>query len=145
MDDQYYRVVILRDLVNTIDEIAEGLINHVPGLICSNRDWFRSRNMHYARKMAQLARVYGAAVVAETTDRKKALEVHSFLLSRGLRLLPFGDPLPECDLDRAELAEIAKASSQQEPSVTDESASVVPSDADDSLVHNNSSVHAVLD
>ena len=121
MDDQYYRVVILRDLVNSIDEIAEGLINHVPGLICTNRDWYRSRNMHYARKMAHLARVYGSAVVAETTDKKKALEVHSFLLCRGLRLLPFGDPLPECDIDRTELAEIAKDSRQEPPSFNDKS------------------------
>jgi hypothetical protein len=121
MDDQYYRVVILRDLVNSIDEIAEGLINHVPGLICTNRDWYRSRNMHYARKMAHLARVYGSAVVAETTDKKKALEVHSFLLCRGLRLLPFGDPLPECDIDRTELAEIAKDSRQESPSFNDKS------------------------
>jgi hypothetical protein len=121
MDDQYYRIVILRDLVNSIDEIAEGLINHVPGLICTNRDWYRSRNMHYARKMAHLARVYGSAVVAETTDKKKALEVHSFLLCRGLRLLPFGDPLPECDIDRTELAEIAKDSRQESPSFNDKS------------------------
>ena len=121
MDDQYYRIVILRDLVNSIDEIAEGLINHVPGLICTNRDWYRSRNMHYARKMAHLARVYGSAVVAETTDKKKALEVHSFLLCRGLRLLPFGDPLPECDIDLTELAEIAKDSRQESPSFNDKS------------------------
>lgn len=134
MDDQYYRVVILRDLVNSIDEIAEGLINHVPGLICSNRDWYRSRNMHYARKMAHLARVYGSAVVAETTDKKKALEVHSFLLSRGLRLLPFGEPLPECDIDRTELAEIPKGSRQESPSLNNTSTIEIRSD----LVENDS-------
>jgi hypothetical protein len=71
--------------------------------------------------MAHLARVYGSAVVAETTDKKKALEVHSFLLCRGIRLLPFGDPLPECDIDRTELAEIAKDSRQEPPSFNDKS------------------------
>jgi hypothetical protein len=107
VNNRYYRVVILRDLVNSIDEVAEALINHVPGLICSNRDWYRSRNMQYARKMAQLARVYGSAVVAESTDEKKAFEIYSYLLSRGLRLHPFGEAIPECEIDRTELTEIS--------------------------------------
>jgi hypothetical protein len=87
--------------------------------------------MHYARKIAHLARVYGSAVVAETTDKKKALEVHSFLLSRGLRLLPFGEPLPECDIDRTELAEIAKGSIQESPSLNDTSTLKIRSDIDE--------------
>jgi hypothetical protein len=100
MEPPIHRVIILRDYINSCDELADALVNHIPQLI-DNRKWARERNLQSALKIVRLASLQGWTIVYESSDWQKAHAVYESLLYLGLRMLPFGEPLPPYDLDQS--------------------------------------------
>jgi hypothetical protein len=98
MEPQIHRVIILRDYINSSDEVADALVNHIPQLI-AKREWLRERNLQSALKIVRLASLQGWTIVYESSDWQEAHAVYEKLLYLGLRMLPFGEPLPPYDLD----------------------------------------------
>ena len=119
MEPTIYRVLLLRDHLNSSDEIADALVNHVPQFFSKKRDWLYERNLGYAQKMVQLAKIYGWTIVYESSDLEQAHDVYNALLYRGLRLHPFGEPTPATDFVEAEASVVAGGeSAQSQESVT---------------------------
>jgi len=117
MEPTIYRVLLLRDHLNSTDEIADALMNHLPEFLKDRRDWLVQRNLGYARKMVHLARIYGRTIVYESSEREQAHGVYKALLYRGLRLHPFGEPMPAADFDEAEASLAAGAEPEQSQDV----------------------------
>jgi hypothetical protein len=100
MEPTIHRVIILRDYINSSDEVADALVNHIPQLI-DNRKWALERNLQSASKIVRLASLQGWTIVYESSDWQEAHAVYEKLLYLGLRMLPFGEPLPPYDLNHS--------------------------------------------
>lgn len=100
----YFKVVILSDCVNESQDIYAALLDWLP-YFSKRRGEYDQHDIRNAKRMTELANAYGWHVVFESKNEREAFEIQCHLRRCGLRILPFGHPLPstpiqasECDL-----------------------------------------------
>jgi hypothetical protein len=89
----YFKVVILSDCVNGTQDVSEALLVCLP-CFSKHRGEHAEQDIRSANRMTELANAYGWYVVFESKNEREAFEIQCRLRRNGLRILPFGHPLP---------------------------------------------------
>ena len=89
----YFKVVLLSDCVNESRDISAALLDWLP-YFSKRRGEYDQHDIRNAQRMTELANAYGWHVVFESKNEKEAFQIQCNLRRCGIRILPFGHPLP---------------------------------------------------
>jgi hypothetical protein len=89
----YFKVVILADVVNELSTTATALLDCLPHY-SRHKGEYREDDIGYAKKMSEIANIYGWCVVFESKNEAEAFQIQQSLRYKGIRILPFGHSLP---------------------------------------------------